>query len=113
MNDRWDDDSDDNTLAVMAAGMDPDSHMPDPTPYQVRMRELEDRREQTLLQVTIAAQNVAIDTDNIMHQEATHYLVEKELIDSLREALHAYKGANEDYIAAVDGIDATPSTKEM
>lgn len=109
----WDDKSDDDTLAVMAAGMDPDSHMPDPTPYQARMRELEDTREQTLLQVAMAAEEVAKDSDNIMHQEATHYLVEKDVMDALKYALDRYKKANEDYIGTVDGIDATPSTPEL
>jgi hypothetical protein len=110
----WDDDSEDDTIAALAAGMDPDAHMnhggihssPNLTP-------LEDRREQTLLQIMTAAGNVLTDADEIMHQEATHYLVEKELIDTLREAMRAYKDANEDYIGTVDGIDATPSTKEL
>lgn len=127
----WDDDSDDSTLAVMAAGMDPDSHMPDPdgdlrrdlgetmfptpplTQCEIRTKELEDRREQAILQVLLTAQGVSSNAGEVAHQEISHYLVDKEFIDRLREAISAYTDANEAYIANVDGIDATPSTPEM
>lgn len=74
---------------------------------------LEDQREQTLLQVMLSAKEVCDDAGQFMHQEATHYLVDKEYIDRLREALLAYTNANETYIGTVDGIEATPSTPEM
>ncbi len=74
---------------------------------------LEDQREQTLLQVMLSAKVVVDDAGQFMHQEATHYLVDKEYIDQLREALLAYTNANETYIGTVDGIEATPSTPEM
>ncbi len=128
----WDDSSEDSTLAVMAAGMDPDAHMnyietqeheflreEDVASLQAfsaslhKLTTLEDQREQTLLQVMLSAKEVCDDAGQFMHQEATHYLVDKEYIDRLREALLAYTNANETYIGTVDGIEATPSTPEM
>lgn len=78
-----------------------------------KMTELEDKREQSLLQVMLLAKEVCDDAGQFMHQEATHYLVDKEYIDRLREALLSYTNANETYLGVVDGIEATPSTPEM
>lgn len=63
---------------------------------QGHVHQLEDAREKAILQVVVM-----------------HYLVEKGAIDALRTALAAYDAANEEYIIAYGGMDATPSTKEL
>lgn len=79
---------------------------------QYNIRLLENTREQALLQVAMAANEVSLDAGDIMHQGATHYLVDKDVMDELTKTLRHYRGANEDYISAIDGTDATPSTNK-
>lgn len=107
----------DTTLAVMAAGMDPDAHMNYIETPELRSLEkevqLSNRVQDTLLQVMLASKAVCDDAGQFMHHEATHYLVDKEYIDRLNEALLAYTNANQTYLGVVDDIEATPSTPEM
>ena len=74
---------------------------------------MSDNLQQTMLQVVLAAQEVSKDARALMHQEVTHYLVGKDIIDQLNQALLSYRKANEDYLVDVAEISATPSTPEM
>jgi hypothetical protein len=86
---------------------------------------LQDRVEQALLQVMLAGEQVSLDAGELQqltkgergstsrHQEATHYLVDKDRIDALNQALADYKRINQEFLSGELEEDATPSTPEM